>query len=130
MKVVFIKNNNFFDYKLLNVDGYLFKPRNKNIHSLIIVNGDMIKYILSKKILKEINKAKKAISLIINSDVTLVSDCDMMSNEIIRISNKLENKYRQYFDKFEYFDLVKDLYILNTQINLKKKLIEETDNNE
>ena len=130
MKVVFIKNNNFFDYKLLNVDGYLFKPRNKNIYSLIIVNGDMIKYILSKKILKEINKAKKAISLIINSDVTLVSDCDMMSNEVIRISNKLENKYRQYFDKFEYFDLVKDLYILNTEINLKKKLIEEIENNE
>lgn len=130
MKVVFIKNNNFFDYKLLSVDGYLFKPRNKNIHSLIIVNSDMIKYILSKKIIKEINKAKKAISLIINSDVTLVSDCDMMSNEVIRISNKLENKYRQYFDKFEYFDLVKDLYILNTQINLKKKLIEESDDYE
>ena len=127
MKVVFIKNNKFSDYKLLNIDGYLFKPRNKNIHSLIIVNDDMIKYILSKKIVKEINKAKKAISLIINSDVTLVSDCDMMSNEIIRISNKLENKYRQYFDKFEYFDLVKDLYILNTEINLKKKLIEESD---
>ena len=125
MKVVFLKNNKFSDYKLLNIDGYLFKPRNKNIHSLIIVNGDMIKYILSKKITKEINKAKKAISLIINSDVTLISDCDMMIKEIIRISNKLETKYRKYFDKFEYFELVKDLYILNTEVNLKKKLLEE-----
>lgn len=126
MKVVFIKNNNFYNYKLTNSEGYLFKPRNKNIHSLIIINSDMIKYILSKKITKEINKAKRAISLIINSDVTIVSDCEMMSNEIIRISNKLEKKYRKYFDQFEYFDLVKDLYFLNNEINLKKKLLSDS----
>lgn len=126
MKVVFIKNNNFYNYKLINSEGYLFKPRNKNIHSLIIINSDMIKYILGKKITKEINKAKRAISLIINSDVTIISDCEMMSNEIIRISNKLEKKYRKYFDQFEYFDLVKDLYFLNNEINLKKKLLSDS----
>lgn len=128
MKVVFIKNNNFVNYKLFNINGYLFKPRNKNIRSLVIINNDMIKNILSKKISKEINKAKKAISLIINSDITLLNDCDMMIKEVVRISNKLENKYRKYFNQFEYFELVKDLYILNAEINLKKKLLEESDN--
>lgn len=125
MKVEFIKNNNFSNYKLYNIDGFLFKPRNKNIHSLIIVNKDMINCILSKKIKKEILRTKKAVKLIINSDVSLISDCDMMSKEIIRISKKLENNYRKYFSEFEYFDLVKDLYFLNSEINLKRNLIEE-----
>lgn len=125
MKVVFIKSNNLSNYKLYNIEGYLFKPRNKNIHSLKIVNNDMIKCILSKKIMKEITRTKKAVNLIINSNVTLVSDCDMMSQEIIRISKKLENNYRNYFSEFEYFDLVKDLYFLNSEISLKRNLIEE-----
>ena len=125
MKVEFIKNNNFSNYKLYNIDGFLFKPRNKNIHSLIIVNKHMINCILSKKIKKEILRTKKAVKLIINSDVSLISDCDMMSKEIIRISKKLENNYRKYFSEFEYFDLVKDLYFLNSEINLKRNLIEE-----
>ena len=125
MKVVFIKSNNLSNYKLYNIDGYLFKPRNKNIHSLKIVNNDMIKCILSKKIMKEITRTKKAVNLIINSNVTLVSDCDMMSQEIIRISKKLENNYRKYFSEFEYFELVKDLYFLNSEISLKRNLIEE-----
>lgn len=125
MKVVFIKNNNFSNYKLYNIEGYLFKPRNKNIHSLNIVNKDMIKCILTKKINKEINRTKKAVKLIINSDVSLISDCDMMSEEVIRISKKLENNYRKFFNEFEYFDLVKDLYFLNSEISLKRNLIEE-----
>lgn len=125
MKVVFIKSNNLSNYKLYNIEGYLFKPRNKNIHSLKIVDKDMIKCILSKKIMKEITRTKKAVNLIINSNVTLVSDCDMMSQEIIRISKKLENNYRNYFSEFEYFDLVKDLYFLNSEISLKRTLIEE-----
>lgn len=125
MKVVFRKSNNLSNYKLYNIEGYLFKPRNKNIHSLKIVDKDMIKCILSKKIMKEITRTKKAVNLIINSNVTLVSDCDMMSQEIIRISKKLENNYRNYFSEFEYFDLVKDLYFLNSEISLKKNLIEE-----
>ena len=114
-----------YNYKLYNIEGYLFKPRNKNIHSLKIVDKDMIKCILSKKIMKEITRTKKAVNLIINSNVTLVSDCDMMSQEIIRISKKLENNYRNYFSEFEYFDLVKDLYFLNSEISLKRNLIEE-----
>ena len=125
MKVVFIKSNNLSNYKLYNIEGYLFKPRNKNIHSLKIVDKDMIKCILSKKIMKEITRTKKAVNLIINSNVTLVSDCDMMSQEIIRISKKLENNYRKYFSEFEYFELVKDLYFLNSEISLKRNLIEE-----
>ena len=125
MKVVFIKSNNLSNYKLYNIEGYLFKPRNKNIHSLKIVNNDMIKCILSKKIMKEITRTKKAVNLIINSNVTLVSDCDMMSQEIIRISKKLENNYRKYFSEFEYFELVKDLYFLNSEISLMRNLIEE-----
>ncbi len=125
MKVAFIKSNNLSNYKLYNIEGYLFKPRNKNIHSLKIVDKDMIKCILSKKIMKEITRTKKAVNLIINSNVTLVSDCDMMSQEIIRISKKLENNYRNYFSEFEYFDLVKDLYFLNSEISLKRNLIEE-----
>lgn len=125
MKVVFIKNNNFVNYKLFNINGYLFKPRNKNIKTLCIVKVDIIKYILSKKISNEIKKIKKIVSMMIDSEITIIDDCNMIINEIVKVSKKLEDKYRVYFSEFEYFELVKDLYSLNMEILLKKKLLEE-----
>lgn len=123
MKVVFLKNNINSNYKLNNSVGYRFKPR-KNIDSLVIYNNEMIKYILNKKIRKDINNCKKSINLMLKSNITLVSDCDMMVDELKRIANVLENKYMKYFNEFEYFDLVKEIYNLNMEILTKKKLIE------
>ena len=48
----------------------------------------------------------------------------MMINEINRILKNIENKYRIYLDEFDYFELIKSLYSLNMELNLKKKLIE------
>jgi len=56
MKVVYIKNNKYKKYKINNISGYKFKPRNKNINSLVITNNELIKKILSKKISKDIKK--------------------------------------------------------------------------
>lgn len=123
MKVVFLKNNNFKKYDINKLDGYHFKPRNKSIKSLIIIKEDFIKYILIKKIKREIMKVKKTIKLIINSNVTIIDDCIMMENEIIRISKKLEERYRTYFDEFQYFDFVKELYLLYSVISYKKKVL-------
>lgn len=123
MKVVFLKKNDFKEYKLYNLNGYLFYPRTRNIKSLNIVDTNFINCILSRKVNREIIKAKRAIKLIVNSNVTILSDCDMMLNELRKISKKLEKKYRRYFDKFQYFDRVKDLYILNNIINYKKKVL-------
>lgn len=123
MKVVFLKNNNFKKYDINKLDGYHFKPRNKSIKSLIIIKEDFIKYILIKKIKREIMKVKKTIKLIINSNVTIIDDCIMMENEIIRISKKLEERYRTYFDEFQYFDFVKGLYLLYSVISYKKKVL-------
>lgn len=125
MKVVFIKNNEFVSFKSFGFDGYVFKPRNRNINSLIVVNNDLIKSILSRKISNEVRNIKKIVSMMIDSDITIVDDCDMMIREIVKVSKKLENKYRIYFSEFEYFELVKDLYSLNMEILLKKKLLEE-----
>lgn len=125
MKVVFIRNNEFVSFKSFGFDGYVFKPRNRNINSLIVVNNDLIKSILSRKISNEVRNIKKIVSMMIDSDITIVDDCDMMIREIVKVSKKLENKYRIYFSEFEYFELVKDLYSLNMEILLKKKLLEE-----
>ena len=125
MKVVFLKNNNFLNYYVNDLRGYIFKPRNKKIYNLNIVDKDIIKYILSKKIKKEISRTDKAISLMLESDITMMSDCDLMIDEIHRIAKKLENQYIKYFNEFDYYVFVKDLYRLNMEILLKKKLIEE-----
>ena len=63
MKVVFLKKNNFVMYSFENLNGYLFKPRNKNIKTLCVVNEKIIKDILSKKIKKEILKTNKTIKV-------------------------------------------------------------------
>ncbi len=123
MKVVFKKNNKFVDYKIDDIEGYKFKPR-KKINNLIIINREMINMILLKKIKKDINKVSITVKLMLDSNVTIVGDCNMMINEINRILKNIENKYRIYLDEFDYFELIKSLYGLNMELNLKKKLIE------
>lgn len=123
MKVVFKKNNKFVDYKIDDIEGYKFKPR-KKINNLIIINREMINMILLKKIKKDINKVSITVKLMLDSNVTIVGDCNMMINEINRILKNIENKYRVYLDEFDYFELIKSLYSLNMELNLKKKLIE------
>ena len=125
MKVVFIKNNDYIYYDKFNLDGYRFIPRRKNIDSLFIVDNNMIQYILNKKLNKDINKIKKTIKLIVSSNVAILSDCDMMESELVRIINLIKFKYINYFDEFEFFDFVKDIYVLNKVIELKKKMIDE-----
>ena len=124
MKVVFKKNNKFVDYKIDDIEGYKFKPR-KKINNLIIINREMINMILLKKIKKDINKVSITVKLMLDSNVTIVGDCNMMINEINRILKNIENKYRIYLDEFDYFELMKSLYSLNMELNLKKKLREK-----
>ena len=123
MKKVVVKKNNFKEYEITNLNGYVFNPRNKSISKLNIINQDFIEYILSKKIKRDINKVKRGIKLMIKSDVTIESDCDIMIYELVKITKKLDNKYRNYFNEFEYFERVKDLYVLNQIIKYKKKIV-------
>lgn len=123
MKVVFLKKNNFLEYSISSLEGYVFNPKNKNIEYLNIVNKEFIKHILSKKINRDVYRVKRAIKLIVSSDATFESDCDIMLDEIFKITKKLEKKYRIYFDEFEYFENVKELYMLNQLIKYKKKIV-------
>ena len=123
MKVVFIKNNNYKNYKNLILEGYKFTPKRKNINSLLIVNKSIIKNILNKRIRKDLKNIDKAIKLMIKSNITEIQDCIIMENEINRIINNLDNKYIKYFNEFEYYDFIKNIYVLNNVINLKKNLI-------
>lgn len=125
MKVVYIKKNKFKKYKKSTLEGFNFKPRNKDIKSLTIINEYLIKEILTKKISKDIKKATKAIRLMLKSNVTEISDCNMMIDELNRIASKIEKKYMKYFTEFEYFDLIKDIYYLNMEILTKKIIIED-----
>lgn len=123
MKVVFLKNNKFIEFSLYGLDGYKFNPRNKDISLLNIVDEDIIKFVLSKKIKREIDKTKRTIKLIVNSNVTILSDCEMMESELYKITKKLDYKYRKYFNEFEYFERVKELYVLYHLIKYKKKIL-------
>lgn len=123
MKVVFLKKNNYINYNKSNLNGYKFNPRNRNINSLIIIKEDFINFILSKKIERDINKLKKTVNLIVCSDLAIEDDCNMMLDEVFKVTLKLDNKYKIYFDAFKYFEYVKDLYFLNNVINYKKRVI-------
>ena len=123
MNVLFKKNNKFVFYKVNDIKGYKFRPR-KRINNLVIVDNNMINKILLKKITKDINNVILTVKLMLNSNVTIVGDCNMMIVEINRILNNIEFKYKKYLDEFDYFDLIKKLYSLNMSLNLKKKLIE------
>ena len=123
MEIVFVKDNLFNYVKFDNIDGFKFKPRS-NIKNLEIVDKELIRKILNKKINKDIDKSTKAIKLMLNSDITEIDDCNIMINELIRIANNIEKKYMKFFNEFEYFELIKEIYYLNMGISLKKKMIE------
>ena len=122
MKVVFLKKNKFIIYNKSSLNGYVFKPRNKNMKSLLIINMEFVSLILSKKIEREILKLKRTINLIVNSNASIIADYDMMLNEVYRITKKFEDKYRLYFDEFEYFEIVKKLYVLYNILKYKKNV--------
>ena len=61
----------------------------------------------------------------LKSNVTDINDCNIMINELVRISQIIEKKYMKYFSEFEYFELIKDIYYLNMEITSKKKLIKD-----
>ena len=122
MKVVLQNNNNYINYNISNIDGYIFKPK-KYINNLVIVNEELLKLILIIKINKKINNISKIIDLMTNSNATIISDCEMMENELVILIKMIENKYKIYLDEFEYFDLIKTIYELNMRIDLKKRMI-------
>ena len=124
MKVVYIKKTNYKKYKLNNINGYSFKPKNKYIKNLIIVNTNLLKKILTIKLKKDIKNVDHIINLMIQSNVTDINDCNLMINEINRVTKNLENNYKTYFTEFEYFNYLKEIYKLNMEITTKKKLIE------
>lgn len=122
MKVVYIKDNNFVNYELNNSIGYVFKPK-KRINNLKVVNKFLVSDILTRKMINSLNKTIKTTNIMLNSKAVIISDCDMMLEEIKRIIIKLDNKYRKYFDQFVYFSIIKKLYILDKKINYKKTLL-------
>lgn len=122
MKVVYIKDNNFVNYELNNSKGYVFKPK-KRINNLKVVNKFLVSDILTRKMINSLNKTIKTTNIMLNSKAVIISDCDMMLEEIKRIIIKLDNKYRKYFNQFVYFSIIKKLYILDKKINYKKTLL-------
>ena len=124
MEIVFVKENNNKYFEFNNIDGFKFKPKNKNISNLEIVDKKLIKKILIKKLSKDINKSTKAIKLMLESNITEIDDCNIMINELNRIANNIEKKYMKFFSELEYFELIKEIYYLNMEINLKKKMLE------
>ena len=85
MEIVFVKENSYDFFELDNLNGFKFKPRNKDIVNLEIIDRKLIKKILSKKISRDIDKSTKAIKLMLESNITEINDCDIMINELKRM---------------------------------------------
>ena len=124
MEIVFVKDSYNIYFEYTNIDGFKFKPRNHELNNLEIVDKNLIKNILNKKLNKDINNSFKVINLMLKSNVTEVIDCDMMINELVRITNIIERKYMLYFSQLEYFDFIKKIYYLYMGICAKRKIIE------
>ena len=106
----------------------IVSPKIKNEHSFVVLSDLHNKEYgknnekLLKKINKEVLNCEKAVNLIIKSNVAIESDCDIMVEEMIRIIHKLDN-YLLYFSEFEFFDIIKKIYLLYQVVILKKRLI-------
>ena len=124
MKAVLVKNKENLNFKNLSISGYKFCPRRDNITSLTIVNNKLVENIIQRKLDRTIINLEKTIKLIISSDATLIEDCNMMKNEIIKLISLIENKYLKYLNEFDFFEYIKRIYVLDIVLDLKKRMVE------
>lgn len=122
MNVVLIKNHDYIHYNISNLIGYKFYPK-RYIKNLVVINFDLLKLIIYIKVNEKIEYIRRTIYLMINSNATIIDDCVMMEKELYNLVSKINKKYINYLDDNDYDSFINNIYKLNMQIDLKKRII-------
>lgn len=119
---------NYMEYDL---DGYIFKPKNRNTKSYIkvkqvkIVKNDMISNLLMQKFEKNFQRLGQIIVNFLYQDESEADEGDfiVLLDEVARLKSVVEIKYRKHLGIEKYREYINELHFLDNQIRQKLAII-------
>lgn len=119
---------NYMEYDL---DGYIFKPKNRNVSKYIkvkqvkIVKNDMITNLLMQKFEKSFDRLGQIIINFLYQDDSEADEGDfiILLDEVARLKSVVEIKYRKHLGIEKYKEYIDELNFLDNQIRQKLAII-------
>lgn len=119
---------NYMEYDL---DGYIFKPKNRNVSKYIkvkqvkIVKNDMITNLLMHKFEKSFDRLGQIIINFLYQDDSEADEGDfiILLDEVARLKSVVEIKYRKHLGIEKYKEYIDELNFLDNQIRQKLAII-------
>lgn len=119
---------NYMEYDL---DGYIFKPKNRNVSKYIrvkqvkIVKNDMITNLLMQKFEKSFDRLGQIIINFLYQDDSEADEGDfiILLDEVARLKSVVEIKYRKHLGIEKYKEYIDELHFLDNQIRQKLAII-------
>lgn len=109
-----------------DLDGYVFKPKNKYKNNLIsveeirIINEYFISSLITRKFKTKFDKLSEIIlNLLYEDDDSDEGDLMILLDEIDRLRSVVEIKYKRYLDNENYREYLAKLVFLDQQIREK-----------
>ena len=119
---------NYMEYDL---DGYIFKPKNRNngkyikVKQVKIVKNDMITNLLMQKFEKSFDRLGQIIINFLYQDESEADEGDfiILLDEVARLKSIVEIKYRKHLGIEKYKEYIDELHFLDNQIRQKLAII-------
>ena len=119
---------NYMEYDL---DGYIFKPKNRNVSKYIkvkqvkIVKNDMITNLLMQKFEKSFDRLGQIIINFLYQDDSEADEGDfiILLDEVARLKSVVEIKYHKHLGIEKYKEYIDELNFLDNQIRQKLAII-------
>lgn len=129
MSYIIKKNKKKYNiiYMEYDLDGYIFKPKNKFKNNLIsvkevnIINKEFISYLITRKFKSRFNKLSDIILNLLYQDDEGADQGDylILLDEIDRLRSVVEIKYKKYLDNDNYREYLAKLMFLDQQLREK-----------
>lgn len=118
------KDTNEIVYMSYDLDGYKFKPKNKNdrlnVNNVMIVKPAMIEKILYIKFNKlYMNISNVVLNYLASDDEVDDGTCEILLAEVDRIRSIYIKQYEKYLKKLENIDFLEKLNFLYKELEIK-----------
>ena len=120
----------YLEYERIN--GVSFKPKKSdfedmiNVSKVVVINPSLIEKLVNKKCKRTLEKLIKMTGVIYDQeDEDGDAGLSFILNEIEKFRQLLDSKYKEYKKKKEYKLYLKKLEIIESEVKLRKKVLEK-----
>lgn len=124
------KSITYFEYD--KIEGYNMSPKKNvkiedaiNVNKVVIINPSLAKKVAKKKLDIKFRKLIELLNIIFESDDATGSAYHQGLNEVERLKEELEDKYKKHLDDDEYDIMNKKLGILEHELKIRLFYLEK-----